>query len=382
MSWKIPLFKIYFEQDDIDAVSKVIQRGTSWACGPEIEEFEEKIASFAGTKYALAFNSGTSALHALLEAHNIKGGEVIVPSFTFIATANAVVLAGGKPVFAEPEAETLGLDAEDVKRRITDKTKAIIIVHYGGHPARDIKKIKEIAGAKNLLLIEDAAEAMGAHINGQNVGTFGNSAIFSFCQNKIITTGEGGAALTDFPEVYDRLKLIRSHGRADKEENHFNSIDEQDYLEIGYNYRLSTLLSALGVSQIKKIERIIKLRREKADYLNESLSKIVGVSLLKALPGSYPVYQLYTIMLDDEKTRDELKEELARDGIMSKVYFEPIHLKRAYMRRLELEKEDLKLPLTEDLSKRVLTLPLFPAIDKSELDMIVNTIKNYFERQK
>ncbi len=152
MEWKIPLFKTYSDEEDVEAVAKVLRRGTYWANGPEIEKFEKKIADYLGVKYALTFNSGTSALHTLLLAHDVKGKEVIVPSFTFIATANTVILAGGKPVFAESEPDTFGLDAEDVEKRITNKTKAIIPLHYGGFPSRDIEKLREITIRKLALL--------------------------------------------------------------------------------------------------------------------------------------------------------------------------------------------------------------------------------------
>jgi len=179
MGWKIPLFKTYWEDDDIEAVTRIIKRGTYWATGPEIEEFEKKIAEYVGTKYALTFNSGTSALHTLLLVHDVKGGEVIVPSFTFIATANAIILAGGTPVFAESEAETYGLDSEDVRRRINKHTKAIIALHYGGFPSKEIKELRRIADENNILLIEDAAESLGAQYKGRPTGSFGDAGISS-----------------------------------------------------------------------------------------------------------------------------------------------------------------------------------------------------------
>jgi perosamine synthetase len=171
MKWKIPLFRSYWEEDDVESVTKVIRRGTYWAAGPEIEQLERGIADFIGSKYALSFNSGTSALHADLLVHNITKGEVIVPSFTFIATANAVVLAGARPIFAEIEEQSYGLDPEDVKERITNKTKAIIPVHYGGGPCKEIRAIREIADDHNLLLIEDAAESLGSKIDDEMVGS-------------------------------------------------------------------------------------------------------------------------------------------------------------------------------------------------------------------
>ena len=173
MKWKIPLFKSYWEEDDVEAVSKVIRRGTYWATGPEIKEFEEAISKYIGTRYALVFNSGTAALHSVLLSYKIKKNEeVIVPSFTFIATANAPLFVGAKPVFAEIEDESYGLDSEDVKNKITKKTKAIMPIHYGGLACRDIQKIRDIADDNNILLIEDAAESLGSKINDKMVGTF------------------------------------------------------------------------------------------------------------------------------------------------------------------------------------------------------------------
>ncbi len=232
--WKIPLYKVYWDKSDVKAVTKVIKRGTYWAVGPEIEEFERVVANYVGVKYGVSFNSGTSALHAVLLAYGIRqGDEVIVPSFTFIATANAPLFVGAKPVFADMEDSTFGLDPNDVERKITKKTKAIMPIHYGGLPCR-IEELKKIADEYDLLLIEDAAESIGASINGRKVGSFGNAAMFSFCGNKVITTGEGGIILTNSGEIYERLKLIRSHGRLESEP-YFMTTKMLDYIMLGYN---------------------------------------------------------------------------------------------------------------------------------------------------
>ena len=252
--WKMPFFKTYSDKDDIEAIAKVIKRGTNWAVGPEIQEFEYELAKFVGTKYALTFNSGTSALHTLLLACDVKGKEVIVPSFTFIATANAVILAGGIPVFAECESETFGLDAEDVRKKITSKTKAVIPIHYGGCACRDIEKLARLCNDNNLLLLDDAAESLGADVNGKKVGTFGTAAMFSFCQNKIISCGEGGVIVTENPKLYERMKLLRSLGRIEEVEgDYFSSIKDCDYLKVGFNFRMPTMNAALGLSQLRKI---------------------------------------------------------------------------------------------------------------------------------
>jgi len=374
MKWKIPLFKIYWEEDDVEAVSKVLRRGTYWSSGPEIEQLEKKLASFVGTKYALSFNSGTSALHADLLAHDISCGEVIVPSFTFIATANTVVLAGGKPIFAEIEDQTYGLDPEDIKEKITEKTKAIISVHYGGGPCKEIKAIRDIAQDHNLTLVEDAAESLGSKINGKMVGTFGDSSMFSFCQNKIITAGEGGMIVTDKKNIYEKLKLIRSHGRMETKENYFSTTKELEYVDVGYNYRMPTICSALILSQFKKINKIIEIRRKKAAYFTKELLKIPTIETPYEPKNHFHVYQMYTIQVDSQKKRDAIQDSLIKKGIMTKVYFEPLHLKKYFRKTFNCKLGDL--PTTEEISKKVLTLPIYPSLKNKEINYIVDSIKN------
>jgi perosamine synthetase len=374
MNWKIPLFKIYWDEDDVAAASKVIRRGTYWSSGPEIETLEKKIAAFVGVKNALSFSSGTTALHADLLAHNINNGEVIVPSFTFIATANTVVLAGGKPVFAEIEDKTYGLDPEDVNERITKKTKAIIPVHYGGGPCKEIQALREIADDHKLLLVEDAAESLGATINKKMVGTFGDSSMFSFCQNKIITAGEGGMIVTDDKHIYEKLKLIRSHGRVETQENYFSTTKELEYVDVGYNYRMPTICAALIGAQFKKIQKIIKLRRQKATYFTKKLSTVPGITTPFEPVNHFHVYQMYTIQAETQKRRDAIQDSLTKKGVMTKVYFEPLHLKAYFRKTFNYKTGDL--PTTEGLSKKVLTIPLYPSLTNKEIDYMVNCMKN------
>jgi len=375
MAWKIPLFKQYWDEQDLEAIGKVIKRGTFWATGPEISEFEERVAAYIGKKHALAFNSGTSALHSVLLAYGIRGREAIVPSFTFIATASAVVLAGGKPVFSEVEGQSYGLDPEDVKERITEKTKAIVPVHYGGGPCREIKALKEIAEDKGILLIEDAAESFGAEINGQKVGSFGDAAMFSLCQNKAITTGEGGLIVTDDRKVFDRMKLIGSHGRLEAGKDYFSSIEEMDYVQVGYNFRMPTMVAALGLSQLAKIEKVTKMRQKNAEYLTKGLSEIKELAVPRPVKGSRHVYQMYTVEVEEGK-RNELQQHLAEKGIMSKVYFEPVHLKTAYRKEFNCRQGDL--PFTEALSKRVLSLPMYAGLKKEEMDYVIESVEEFF----
>lgn len=376
MNWKIPLFRIYWDKDDVRAVKNAIEKGMYWAIGPHIKEFEKGISKYIGTKYSTVFNSGTSALHAALLAHDIgSGDEVIVPSFTFIATANAPLFVGAKPVFADIEDKTYALDPEDVKEKITKKTKAIIPVHYGGCPCL-IPELKEIAEDNGLVLIEDAAEAFGAKIEGQKVGTFGDAAVLSFCANKIITTGEGGAVITKSKEAYGKLKLIRSHGRLERAD-YFASSEYMDYVDLGYNFRMSNITAALGVTQLKKADKLIQMRRKNAEYLTKKLSAIKEVIPPSSPKGYFHVYQMYTIRVKDGR-RDSLSKYLSPKGIMTKVFFYPVHLTHFYKKKLGYK---TGLPVTEELSKQVLTLPMYPTLTKKEMDYIAEKINTFFERE-
>src|SRR3989344_4049287 len=211
----------------------------NWTLGPEVEEFEKKLANYVGTDYCVTFNSGTSAGHAALIAIGIKPKEeIIVPSFTFIATANMALMVNAKPKFVDIEEQTLGLDPAQVEQSITKKTRTILPIHYAGLPCK-IDEIAIIAKKKKIPLIEDAAESLGARIGNKMVGTFGGISIFSFAGNKTLTTGEGGALTTNSKKLFEKLKLIRSHGRLDKQ-NYFSSINKSDYVSLGYNWRMSS----------------------------------------------------------------------------------------------------------------------------------------------
>jgi perosamine synthetase len=375
MSWKIPLFKIYWDKEDIKLVKEAISSGMFWAIGPNIEKFEGMLSQYVGTRYALVFNSGTSALHAVLLACGIEPrDEVIVPSFTFIATANSPLFVGAKPVFADVEAKTFGLDPEDVERRITRKTRAVIPIHYGGLPCR-INELKALADRHNLLLIEDAAESLGAAIHGKKVGTFGDCAILSFCSNKLITTGEGGAVLTNSAELYEKLKLVRSHGRAETS-NYFSSNEYMDYVTLGYNFRMSDITAALGIAQLKKIDTVIQMRRRNAKMLSARLSRVAEIEVPCPPDNCFHVYQIYTIRVNKGKEeRDALSAYLAKKGIMTKVYFYPVHFTHFYKNELGYNCE---LPVTERLSKQVLTLPVYPSLTEDEINYITDTIDAFF----
>lgn len=359
----IPLFKMNGTKEDCDAVNKVILRGSSWAEGPEIEQFEKAVAKYSGVKYGVALNSGTSALHVLLEAYKLKypgsfeDFQVIVPSFTFISTATSVLLAGGVPVFADIEPDTCALNADDVENKITVKTKAIILVHYGGTPARDTIKLKHIADRHNILLIEDNAESMGATIDGKMTGTFGDAGMLSFCQNKITSCGEGGMILTNSENMSDTAKYIRSHGRKDGK-----------FIYPGYNYRMPSMCAALGLSQLNRIDSFIKERRVIAKYLKDGLKSIVDFP--KELDKNKSVYQLFTIIHKTIEERNKVEKALTAHNIGCKIYFPEVD-------REEIYSGDFadSLPITKFMAERVLTIPLYIGMTTDEMDTVINVIK-------
>lgn len=370
--WNIPLFKMYWDEDDIDTVNTVLRSGINWAVGSNVTQFEKEIAEYIGTKYCLTFNSGTSALHVALIAHGIgSGDEVIVPSFTFIATANAPLFVGAKPVFADIEESTLGMSPDSVLERITPKTKAIIPVHYGGCPCM-IRELREIADDHNLLLIEDAAEAFGASIAGRKVGTFGNSAMLSFCQNKVITTGEGGALVTDSREVHEKGKLIRSHGRLETSD-YFTSHESVDYVTLGYNFRLSNITAALGLAQLRKVDSIIEMRKKIAKmYQTLFREKVPEISIL-SVPNEYKhVHQLSSVRAPE---RNGLMQFLAEKGIMSKIYFDPVHLTHHYRHELGYQ---MSLPVTERVADDIVSLPIYPGMPVDDVARVVEAISDYY----
>ncbi len=376
MNWKIPLFKMAWDETDIVAVNDIIRSGMNWAAGPIIAEFEKKIASYVGTKYAVTTNSGTSALHAVLAAYGVgPGDEVIVPSFTFIATANAALFLGAKPVFADIEEESFGLDAADIERKITDRTRIILPIHYGGCPCR-LDNLMQVAKEHELVLIEDAAEALGAEINGKKVSSIGDAAILSFCQNKVITTGEGGAVVTNSPDICQRLQLVISHGRSEASA-YFTSTGPADYITLGYNFRMSSVTAALGASQLTRIDKLIAQRREKAAYLAEKLSGIKGLTIPITPAGSFNVCQMFPVRVaGGAPRRDALKDYLAEKGIMSRVYFDPVHLTLFYRRRFGYRGGEL--PVTEKLAGEILNLPIYPDITRGEMDYIAASCKAFF----
>ena len=376
--WILPLYKIFSDEEDVNLVTKIIKRGTYWAIGPEIEEFENELKNYLGADYCIAMNSGTSSLHATLLAYNIKkNDEVIVPSFSFISTANAVLFVNAKPVFADIEKQNYGLDPLDIKKKISERTKVIMPMDYGGLSCR-INEIKQISDAKNLILLEDGAESLGSSVNNKKVGTNADATIFSFCGNKVITTGEGGAVVTNSKEIYDKINLIRSHGRQDNS-NYFNNPEISKYVSVGFNWRMSSITAALGISQLHKLDKLIKMRQDNANYISNRISKHSEIKPPFSNNEFKNIFQMYTITLKNTSIRNKLHKFLIKKKIFSKIYFEPIHLTEFYKNN---NKESISLPNTEEIANSVLTLPLFPNMTQDEKTYLIESINEFFESNK
>ncbi|MBN1855446.1 MAG: DegT/DnrJ/EryC1/StrS family aminotransferase [Dehalococcoidia bacterium] len=375
----IPLFRIDTSSNVVNAVTHVIQRGAKWAGGREVEEFEQRLCRYVGCRHAVVVNSGTSALHMALMVHDIgPRDEVIVPSFTFIATANCALFVGAKPVFADIDETTLGLDPEDVEARIISRTRAIVCTHYGGNSCA-AAALRALADRHGLILIEDAAESLGATHQGRNVGTFGHAAVLSFCQNKLIATGEGGALLTDSDVTANRARLLRSHGRND-DGNYFSASGSGEYIALGYNFRMSNILAAVGIAQMNRIDELVAQRIAAVAHYNNLLSAIQGIALPEVQEPARHVYQMYTVRITGgRQVRDKLQLWLREHGVASKVYFEPVHTSPFY--RDTLGYAGVSLPISEQMSGQVLTLPLYPEITFDQVEEVCSVITEFFERR-
>jgi len=373
--WKVPLYKILVDKDDISDISKVIKRGMHWAEGPEIEQFEKTLAEYLGVNYCVTMNSGTSAQHATMIAYDVnKTDEILVPSFTFVSTVNAPLMVGAKPKLIDIETDTYGMDPQKLEKSISKKSKLIMPIHYSGLPCK-IDEIRSIAKKNKITLVEDSAESIGAKIKSKKIGSFGDVSIFSFAGNKILTTGEGGAVTTNSSKMYKKFKLIRSHGR--KVGNYFLSTSKPESVQLGYNWRMSTLSATIGLSQLNKIEQLINLRRKNAKILNSHLKKISSITIPPEPENFKHVFQLYSILTPNQSIRNQLQKYLANMGIMSKVFFYPVHLTSYHKKFKKLS----NLNVTENISSRILSLPMYPSMTKEELQFVYETISTFFEKK-
>lgn len=363
----IPLIKPITDDQEARNVMEVLNSGIL-ANGEWVNRFEDEFAKYIGTEYAVATSNGTVALDIALKALNIEAGsEVIVPDFTFIATANAALFQNAKPIFADIDERTYKIDPEDVLSKITAKTKAIIGVHLFGHPF-DVRAIKEICEDHHLFLIEDCAQAHGAEYNGQRVGSFGDVGCFSFYATKNMTTGEGGMVTTDNEELKQRLGLIINHGQSQK------------YLHtsLGYNYRMTNLQAAIGVAQLQKLDNFNARRISNAGYLNAHLSIPGLITPFKANNVKH-VYHQYVIKIKDgfPASRDKLIDYLAQKGIGSAIHYPyPIHKQPLYK---SLGYQDGQCKNADEASRTVLSLPVFPGLTDQDREYICDQINRLGE---
>jgi len=357
----IPVARPAIGQEEISAVTSVLESGML-ASGDRVVEFEKKFADFCGSNHAVAINNGTAALHAALLAAGIgPGDEVIVPAFTFVATASAVAMCGAKPVFADVDEKTFNISPQQVTEKITPKTKAVIGVHLFGQPC-DIEALQEICESKNLKFIEDAAQAHGALYKNARTGSFGHLACFSFYATKNMITGEGGMVTTSDKAYNERLRLLINHGQSEK---YLHTI-------LGYNYRMTDIGAALGLVQLKKLEKLNLRRRKNAEFYNASLS-VKGLSLPFVGSARNHVYHQYVIRLTEEfpMTRLAFIEYLKAKGIGSAIHY-PIPLHRQPL--FGLGNDPDPCPVSTSLAGSVLSLPVHPLLDQKELAYICDTI--------
>ncbi len=350
---QVPLSSPDITQVEIDAVTAVLCT-PHLSLGPELAAFENALAAYHGVPHAVAVSSGTAGLHlALLTLGIGAGDEVIVPSFAFIAVANAVAQVGATPVFAEIDTITLNLDPASVEAAITRRTRCLLVVHTFGVPAQ-MDALLEIARRKGLFVIEDACEAIGAEFDSQRVGSFGDLAVFGFYPNKQITTGEGGAVLTRNPSHAARLRSLRNQGRVP-------SGDWLDHAEAGFNYRLSELACALGRVQLGRIGEILARRETVAERYSGLLGNIPGLELPPlSLPRRSLSWFVYVVRLPETADRNQIQSALARRGIATGRYFAPIHLQPAWRNHPSAQR--VRLPQTESIARLTLALPFFNRI--------------------
>jgi len=362
---RIPVSKPIIGEEELNRVVEVLKSG--WLVhGPVVEEFEEEFASYIGVNHAYAVFNGTAALDLALKALGIgPGDEVIVPDFTFIATANVVLMQGARPVFADVEDETLTINPDDVAEKITGRTRAIIAVHLYGHPA-DMKALMEIAEDHHIYVVEDAAQAHGAEINGRRVGGIGHVAAFSFYATKNMTTGEGGMVTTNDPGIAYRVKMWRDHGQDSR----------YHHVTLGGNYRMTALQAAIGVAQLRKLDSFNEARRRNAEKLSEGLRSIGGLRLPVEKPGYKHVWHQYVVRVEEgfPLGRDELARLLSERGVGTAVHYPlPIHMQPLYR---GLGYPPNICPVATEAARRVLSLPVHPALSPNDVKYIIDTMKD------
>ncbi|MDI6723952.1 MAG: UDP-4-amino-4,6-dideoxy-N-acetyl-beta-L-altrosamine transaminase [Methanobacterium sp.] len=376
----LPYGKQYIDESDIQDVVDVL-KSDFITQGPKIGQFEEALAEYCGSKYAVAFNSGTSALHGAYFAQGIgKGDEVITPPNTFVATSNAALYLNAAPVFTDVEIETGNMDVSKVEEQITEKTKLIVPVHYSGNPV-DLKELSEIAEDKDVKIIEDAAHSIGAKYDGEKIGNskYSEMSIFSFHPVKHITTGEGGAVLTNDENYYQKLLMFRSHGVT--KENYVNEPDGDWYYEmhyLGFNYRITDIQATLGLSQLKKLDKFIERRRKIAEMYNKAFENNPFFDTVTEKACCESSYHLFPIIIKDEykDKKREIFMKLREEGLGVQVHYIPVYLQPYYH---DLGYKRGSCPVSEDFYRREISIPMYPSMDNEDVDYAVDKIFKVFK---
>ncbi len=375
----VPLCRPAIDDKEFNLVREVLESG--WlAHGPKVKQFEEIFAQYHDVKYAVSLNSCAAALQVAIMSVKSRG-EVILPSFTFPASANAIVNAGCTPVFVDINPDTLNIDVEDLERKITLKTVAVMPVHFAGQSC-NMDDIMNIAERYNIHVIEDSAEAIGSTWNNRKTGSFGIGC-FSFYPTKNITTGEGGMVTTNDESVAKYVKTIRGHGVTTSA--HDRSLSDIPWARVatmsGYNFRMSEIGAALGIVQMSKLENLNEKRRSIASYFSKEFSTVDGIRTPIEHPNAMHTYQMYVIQVDENIDRDSFVRSLRERGVEASVHFyPPVHLHDFYSQTYGCKEGDL--PVTEQVSKQVVTLPMFPTMTEEQAVFVVESVKESLKHTK
>jgi dTDP-4-amino-4,6-dideoxygalactose transaminase len=376
-NWKITLSDVSIGKQEQKAVRDVLK--SNWfTMGEVTQKFEALFKQKHRAKHAIAVTNCTAALHLANVALGInKGDHVICPSLTFVATANSILYAGARPVFADIVSENnITISPDDIEKKITRRTKAIIVVHYAGFPC-DMKKIMAIAGKHNLKVIEDCAHAPLTMYQGHHLGTYGDVGVFSFFSNKNMTTAEGGMLVTHSDSLASKIRLLRSHAMTSLTlDRHRGHSFRYDVTELGFNYRIDEIRSSIGLIQLGKLQSMNQKRRILFAYYQKKMRDILQ---LETLFHDFDIHEsachIFPVLLKNPKCRNALQRYLKSQGIQTSIHYHPIHQFSFYKR----EFSKTRLPITEDISSRLLTLPLSPNLKKSQVDFIIGNIKQFFK---
>ncbi len=379
--WKIPLFDVSFDEQEIEVVNKIINSG--WlTLGEVTEKFERLFSEFVGTKHAIAVSNCTAALHLANLSLNVgKGDEVICPSLSFVAGANSIVYTGAKPIFAEiTSLHDFNVSPKDIEKRITKMTKLIQVVHFAGNPCH-MDSIMEIANKFELFVVEDCAHALGAEYKGKKCGSIGDIGCFSFFSNKNMTTGEGGMIVTNSDELAKRIKLMRSHGMTTASlDRHKGRAFTYDVVELGFNYRIDEMRSAIGIVQLKKLGKNNARRKELSNIYMERLADIDGIETLFNYNINNSSYHIVPVLLNENIGQLEFMSFMKKKGIQTSIHYPPSHLFDYYRRNFG--HNDGFLPVTEDIARREVTLPLYPSMQGEDVHYVCDSIVEYTEREE